>query len=419
MKNLHMLLTRTYHKQTAKLAVIVLLAALLLAAPFHAALAQTAPDLVSASNFGVLAGTAVTCTDSTIVGDVGVSPGSAVTQTNCTIIGTVHPNDPAAIAANIDFFNAYNALANNYACTGTLETVYTGATVTLAPGVYCNEAAVTFTDSKLTLDAQGDANAVWIFKIGTLGTGALTGTNLSVVMANGGQPCNVYWWTAEAATLTTSGFKGNVLAGAATTVSGGSFMGRDFAKAAVTLTGANIVSCSNIVPPQPPPPVICKDKVTGGGWFMGPSGGKATFAVTGGIKNGEFWGHLTYVDHYMKNNKMKDMNVKGTGVTAYVVVDATTRHIEGTAKINGQAGYTYQVDVKDSGEPGRDDMFSIRLSNGYTASGKLDGGNIQLHKKCRPQICSSSDKDDDDDDEEYDHDKDKGKDHNKDHGDRR
>jgi len=37
------------------------------------------------------------------------------------------------------------------------------------------------------------------------------------------------------------------------------------------------------------------------------------------------------------------------------------------------------VDVADNGEPGRDDTFSLKLSNGYTASGKLAGGNIQLH----------------------------------------
>jgi len=77
------------------------------------------------------------------------------------------------------------------------------------------------------------------------------------------------------------------------------------------------------------------------------------------------------------------MKVKGTGVTAYVVIDATTRHIEGTAEINGQSGFTYQVDVADNGEPGRNDTFAIKLSNGYSASGNLDGGNIQLHKPCQ------------------------------------
>ena len=122
-----------------------------------------------------------------------------------------------------------------------------------------------------------------------------------------------------------------------------------------------------------------RDFVTGGGWITGtPSGAKGTFGVAGGIKDGAFWGHLTYIDHGSA------LKVKGTGVTAYVVVDATTRIIRGTAEINGQGGFTYEVEVADNGEPGRDDSFRISLSNGYFASGLLEGGNIQLHlPKCR------------------------------------
>jgi hypothetical protein len=120
------------------------------------------------------------------------------------------------------------------------------------------------------------------------------------------------------------------------------------------------------------------DFVTGGGWITGtPSEDRGNFGVGGGIKNGSFWGHLTYIDH---GNGMK---VKGTGVTGYEVASATTRYIDGTAEINGQGGFTYEVDVTDNGEPGRNDVFTIRLSNGYSASGLLDGGNIQLHKPCQ------------------------------------
>jgi len=114
------------------------------------------------------------------------------------------------------------------------------------------------------------------------------------------------------------------------------------------------------------------DFVTGGGWINGPSGARANFAVAGGIKNGAFWGHLTYIDH---GNGLK---VKGTGVTEYTKLDDVTRRIKGTADINGSPG-TYQVDVADNGEPGRNDTFSLELSNGYKASGNLAGGNIQLH----------------------------------------
>jgi hypothetical protein len=70
--------------------------------------------------------------------------------------------------------------------------------------------------------------------------------------------------------------------------------------------------------------------------------------------------------------------VHGTGVTAYTVTGPNSRHIEGTADIDGQSG-TYKVDVADNGEPGRADSFAISLSTGYRAGGTLGGGNIQLH----------------------------------------
>ncbi len=118
-----------------------------------------------------------------------------------------------------------------------------------------------------------------------------------------------------------------------------------------------------------------RDFVTGGGWITGtPSGAKGTFGVGGGIKNGAFWGHLTYIDHGSGGPK-----VKGTGVTAYVVLSSTARRIDGNCEIDGRGGFTYRVEVSDNGEPGRNDTFSLRLSNGYSAAGSLGGGNIQLH----------------------------------------
>jgi len=126
-------------------------------------------------------------------------------------------------------------------------------------------------------------------------------------------------------------------------------------------------------------PAPVGDFVTGGGWITGPSGARANFGVAGGIKNGGLWGHLTYIDHGTNGVK-----VKGTGVTSYEVIGPTSRRISGTAEVNGVSG-SYTVDVTDAGEPGRDDTFSITLSNGYSASGKLAGGNIQLHAK--PDAC--------------------------------
>jgi len=252
--------TMTCKQLTAKLAVVSLFAALFVAAPFQAAMAQTVPYLGAAEDFNILAGTAVTCTNSTILGDVGVYPGTAVTQTDCTITGTVHAGDTVAENAQLDFDTAYTNVG--YAlCDSTLTGTLDG--LTLTPGVYCFDAAATLT-GVLTLDGQGDPNAVWIFKIGTLGTGALTATNFSVVMANDATPCNVYWWVAEAATLTTSSFQGTVLAGAAITVTGGVFNGDALAKAAVTLTGATMTDCVQQGKPDKPAKSKCNQGVGNG-----------------------------------------------------------------------------------------------------------------------------------------------------------
>jgi hypothetical protein len=99
-----------------------------------------------------------------------------------------------------------------------------------------------------TLTLDGPANGVWIFKVGTGGTGALTGTGFSVVMAGGGDACNVTWWVAEAVTMTNSNLQGNILAGAAITVTGGTLNGNAWSKAGVTITGPSTVvgcECSN------------------------------------------------------------------------------------------------------------------------------------------------------------------------------
>lgn len=210
----------------------------------------SAPFLGGASGFAALAGGpaagAVTCTASTVTGSVGVvTPGTFV-NTGCTV-GPVNTNATAAYAA---FLNAYDALQFNTVCDQTLTGTLAG--VTLSPGVYCFPAAATLTG---TLTLAGPADGVWIFKIGTGGTGALTGTNFSVVMSgDAATVCpNVYWWVAQDATLTSSNFRGTILAGADITVTGGTFVGEALAggtgttsvpTGAVTLTNSTIRACA-------------------------------------------------------------------------------------------------------------------------------------------------------------------------------
>lgn len=209
-------------------------------------LALSAAGLVAAgceaptSGFTVLANQAVTLTDATVTGDVGTfqaTPTGSVTQTTSTVDGAIHVGDAAAIQAYNAFLDEYDALEDvpcDAVLTGTL------AGVTLSPGVYCFDAAATLT-GVLTLD--GPANGTWLFKIGEGGTGALTGTDFTVVMAGGGQECNVAWWVAEAATMTDSNFIGTILAGAAITLTRGTFHGNAWAQADVTITGTTVVGC--------------------------------------------------------------------------------------------------------------------------------------------------------------------------------
>ena len=60
-------------------------------------------------------------------------------------------------------------------------------------------------------------------------------------------------------------------------------------------------------------------------------------------------------------------------------MDADTRQIEGTGVLDDGTTVTFVVVVTDNGEPGSADTFSITLSNGFTASGTLVGGNVQIH----------------------------------------
>jgi hypothetical protein len=237
-----------FDRFTVKLGAVALSAALLSAVPFNTANAA-APVLGSEATYAVLAGPAVTLTNSTVTGDVGSGlPFSIIAQTNSIVNGTVHQGDASAIAAYGSFLGTYDALATE-PCAVTLSGTLAGQI--LAPNVYCFDAAATLT-GQLTLD--GPADGVWIFKVGNLGTGALTGTDFSVVMSGGAQPCNVHWWVAEAATMTTSNFQGSIYSGMATTFTGGSLIGRSLSKAAATLTGVTVSSCGAgpVVPPVDP-----------------------------------------------------------------------------------------------------------------------------------------------------------------------
>jgi hypothetical protein len=215
-----------------------------------------APPLGTAGSFAVLGSSTVTNTGPTIVnGDLGVSPGTAVTGFPPGIVlgGTIHLNDGLAGTAQSDITTAYNNLAGQ-ACNINLTGINLGG-LTLTPGTYCFSSSAQLTGT-LTLNAQGNPGAVWVFQIGSTLT---TASGSRVAFINGGQACGAFWQVGSSATLgTATSFSGNILALASITMTtGANSAGALFARnGAVTLDTNNVStvgSCGSGPQPTPTP----------------------------------------------------------------------------------------------------------------------------------------------------------------------
>jgi hypothetical protein len=208
-------------------------------------------SLGTAQNFGVLGGSAVTNTGATTVnGNVGVSPGSAVSgfPPGVVVGGAIHSNDAVAMQAQNDLTTAYNNIAAT-PCTVDLTGQNLGG-LTLTPGVYCFASSAQLTGA-LTLDALGNPNALFLFKIGSTLTTA-SGSSVTVIN-NGGSSCNkAYWQVGSSATIGTgTSFAGDILALTSVTLTtGANTSGRALARnGAVTLDTNNVNTCGVTVCP--------------------------------------------------------------------------------------------------------------------------------------------------------------------------
>jgi hypothetical protein len=200
-----------------RLCTAILAGAALTALPFAspAAWAATAPPMGQAASFAVLGAAQVVNTGPTaVVGDVGVSPGVVASGFPPGIVtGVIHVADAAAQQAHASLASAYNALALQ-PCDVDLTGQELGG-LTLTPGVYCYSAAAGLTGA-LKLDAVGNPNAVFVFRIGSALT---TASSSSVQVINGGAACNVFWQIGSSTTLgTNSAFAGSILAVASITM---------------------------------------------------------------------------------------------------------------------------------------------------------------------------------------------------------
>ncbi len=204
------------------------------------ACSQSGISLGLASSFAVLAGSTVTNTGPTsITGDLGLSPGSAVTGfPPGTIVGVTHVADPTAVTAIGDLTTAYNDAAGRVLCPITIAGNIGGQALT--PGLYKSTSTLAISAGDLTLDAQGDSDAVFIFQIGTTFT---TTAAHKVILSNGAKPANIYWQVGTFATLgTTTDFHGTIMADQAITLaSGATLNGRALARIGAVGLDNNVI----------------------------------------------------------------------------------------------------------------------------------------------------------------------------------
>jgi len=193
--------------------------------------------LGKAADYAVLAGSTTTNSGATtVVGSIGVYPGITMSGTEVKLVdGEKHAGDPYSLAAQGDLLTGFNNIALLTGATNKSGTYLDG--LTLPPGLYKFDLDCFLNAGSLTLDGQGDANAKWVFQIGTT---LITEVDTSVHMINNGSALNVYWQVGTSATMKTNAVMvGNIMAAASISFgTGASLKGRALAMGgAVTMLG--------------------------------------------------------------------------------------------------------------------------------------------------------------------------------------
>ncbi len=169
--------------------------------------AQPPVGLGTADPFAVLAGSTVTNTGASVInGDLGVAPGTAIIGfPPAQINGTRHAADAVAAHAQADLTTAHIDAAGR---TPPALLPADAGGLYLTAGVHRRASALGLTGA-VTLDAQGDPDAVFVLQAGTL----TAASNSRVQLIGGAQACKVFWVIGSSVTLgTDTAFVGNILA---------------------------------------------------------------------------------------------------------------------------------------------------------------------------------------------------------------
>src|SRR5665811_2158891 len=204
---------RTLRKMRPVPLLLPLLLTIMLVVPAAAMAAQPPVELGTTSSFAVLAGSTITNTGPTTIngdagGDVGLYPGTSFTEpSSVTLTGTVHLTDDVARVAKDDLVAAYNDAAGRTPVSR-IPTELGGST--LLPGVYDSASGTFQITGTLTLDAQGDPDAVFVFKTAKT---LITASDSNVSLLNGARFCRIFWQVGSSATLgVNSHFVGHIFA---------------------------------------------------------------------------------------------------------------------------------------------------------------------------------------------------------------
>ena len=172
------------------------------------------------ASFAVLGGSTVTNTGATtLTGNLGVSPGSAISG----FFGTVENDGPGTFSGASYQAVAFAGLAHDQLGLGSAGELQSlgllGAGTLLSadlvglvlnPGIYTVAAGPTNLSGTLTLDGQGNANALWVFQMPST---LITSPGSVVSVINTGSGAGLFWNVGSSATIdTTTSFQGNILA---------------------------------------------------------------------------------------------------------------------------------------------------------------------------------------------------------------
>jgi hypothetical protein len=197
--------------------------------------------LGAAAPFSVLAGSTVTNTGpTTMFGDLGLAPGSSVTG-EPHVLAQTYVDDAVASEAKSSLTTAYNEAASR-PTNGSAGTQLAGQE--FSPGVYTASSSLLLSSGSVTLNAEGNPNAVFVFQIPTTLT---TGSNTTVSLVGGAQACNVFWQVGSSATLGSgTHFVGTIMASASITANtAATIHGRLLAQTAAVTLEDNTITTSN------------------------------------------------------------------------------------------------------------------------------------------------------------------------------